>query len=63
MNCRSTSSFLRRPGGDRQPYVAAIYCRQSDKFACDMVVSSDGGQFGEDQPELLVGLRAGRRAD
>lgn len=26
-------------------------------FACDMVISSDGGQYSEEQPALLVGLR------
>lgn len=35
------------------PFVIA----NRDKFACDMVISSDGGQWAEDQPALLVGLR------
>lgn len=26
-------------------------------FACDLVVSADGGQWAEDQPELLLGLK------
>lgn len=35
------------------PFVAA----NQDKFACDMVVSSDGGQYSDTQPELAIGLR------
>ncbi len=35
------------------PFMAA----NSGKFACDMAVSADGGQWEEDQPALLVGLR------
>ena len=35
------------------PFVEA----NKEKFACDVVISSDGGQFDEDQPALLVGLR------
>lgn len=35
------------------PFVEA----NREKFACDMVISADGGQFSEDQPELLVALR------
>lgn len=35
------------------PFVAA----NKEKFACDMVVSSDGGQYSDTQPELAVGLR------
>ncbi|NNG01287.1 MAG: dipeptidase [Desulfobacteraceae bacterium] len=26
-------------------------------FACDMVISADGGQWGEDQPSVIMGLR------
>ena len=39
------------------PTLPGFIAANRDKFACAMVVSSDGGQFGEDQPELLVGLR------
>ncbi len=35
------------------PFVAA----NKEKFACDMVISSDGGQYSDTQPELAVGLR------
>ncbi len=35
------------------PFVAA----NQEKFACDMVISSDGSQYSDTQPELAVGLR------
>lgn len=35
------------------PFVAA----NKEKFACDMAISADGGQWAEDQPALMVGLR------
>lgn len=35
------------------PFVAA----NQEKFACDMVISSDGGQYSDTQPELTIGLR------
>ncbi len=35
------------------PFVRA----NQDKFTCDMVLSADGGQWDETQPELAVGLR------
>jgi acetylornithine deacetylase/succinyl-diaminopimelate desuccinylase-like protein len=35
------------------PFVAA----QRDLFACDLVVSADGTQHGEEEPALVVGLR------
>ena len=35
------------------PFVAA----NKELFACDMVISADGGQWAEDQPGLAVGLR------
>jgi acetylornithine deacetylase/succinyl-diaminopimelate desuccinylase-like protein len=35
------------------PFVEA----NKDKFICDMVISSDGGQYSDTQPELTVGLR------
>jgi len=35
------------------PFVQA----NKAKFACDMVVSADGGQWSDTQPELAVGLR------
>src|SRR5690606_5525903 len=35
------------------PFVEA----HKELFACDLVVSSDGGQWAEDQPELSIGAR------
>lgn len=35
------------------PFIAAY----KDKFACDLVLSSDGGQWEEEQPALMVALR------
>ena len=35
------------------PFVAA----NKDKFICDMVLSADGGQWSDTQPELAVALR------
>lgn len=35
------------------PFVKA----NQAKFACDMVISADGGQWSETEPELAVGLR------
>ncbi|NJN18960.1 MAG: dipeptidase [Oscillochloris sp.] len=37
------------------PFVAA----NKERFACDYAISADGGQYSDDQPELLVGLRGG----
>jgi acetylornithine deacetylase/succinyl-diaminopimelate desuccinylase-like protein len=39
------------------PTLPAFVAAHRDRFACDFVLSADGGQWGEDQPELLVGLR------
>ncbi|HMN30481.1 MAG TPA: dipeptidase [Caldilineaceae bacterium] len=39
------------------PTLPNFILANKDKFACDMVVSADGGQYDEDQPALLVGLR------
>lgn len=39
------------------PQLPEFVAKHKDFFACDLVVSADGGQFSEDQPELLVGLR------
>lgn len=35
------------------PFVEA----HKEKFTCDMVISSDGGQYSDTQPELAIGLR------
>jgi acetylornithine deacetylase/succinyl-diaminopimelate desuccinylase-like protein len=37
------------------PFVAA----NRELFACDLVVSADGGQWSETEPAILVGLRGG----
>jgi acetylornithine deacetylase/succinyl-diaminopimelate desuccinylase-like protein len=39
------------------PQMPEFLPAHKDLFACDMVVSADGGQWDEDQPQLTVGLR------
>lgn len=39
------------------PQLPDFVAKHKEFFACDMVVSADGGQFSEEQPELLIGLR------
>ena len=39
------------------PQISDFLARHKGKFACDVAVSSDGGQFDEDQPSLTVALR------
>ena len=39
------------------PQLPAFLARERDRFACDVVVSADGGQWSETQPNLLVGLK------
>ena len=39
------------------PQMPEFLPAHKDLFACDMVISADGGQWDEDQPQLLVGLR------
>jgi acetylornithine deacetylase/succinyl-diaminopimelate desuccinylase-like protein len=39
------------------PTLPAFIAANQDKFACDFVLSADGGQWSEDQPALLVGLK------
>jgi len=41
-------------GSPQLPEFVKAYAQ---KFACDMVISADGGQHDEDQPALLVGLK------
>lgn len=41
------------------PQLPAFIEQQRDLLTCDVVVSADGGQWAEDQPVLLVGLRGG----
>jgi acetylornithine deacetylase/succinyl-diaminopimelate desuccinylase-like protein len=39
------------------PQLPAFIATQRDLLACDLVISSDGGQYSEDQPALLIGLK------
>ena len=39
------------------PTLPAFIAAHQTKFACDFVLSADGGQWSEDQPALLVGLK------
>ena len=39
------------------PHVEELIVANRDRLACDYVVSADGGQFGEEQPNLLVGFK------
>jgi acetylornithine deacetylase/succinyl-diaminopimelate desuccinylase-like protein len=39
------------------PTIPNFIIEHKDLFACDMVISSDGSQYSEDEPALLVGLR------
>ncbi len=39
------------------PNLLPFIQTHQDALACDMVVSADGGQWAEDQPALMVGLR------
>ncbi|MBQ16674.1 MAG: peptidase M20 [Planctomycetaceae bacterium] len=39
------------------PHVADFVEAHRDRLACDFVVSADGGQWSEDQPNLLVGFK------
>ncbi len=39
------------------PTLPNFIAAHKELFACDMVISSDGSQYSEDEPALLVGLR------
>jgi acetylornithine deacetylase/succinyl-diaminopimelate desuccinylase-like protein len=39
------------------PTLPPFIKQNKKRFACDMVISADGGQWSDDQPELAVGLR------
>jgi acetylornithine deacetylase/succinyl-diaminopimelate desuccinylase-like protein len=39
------------------PTLPPFVAEHKDKFACDLAISADGGQWAEDQPALMVGLR------
>ena len=39
------------------PHIPAFLAENHDLFACDLVVSADGGQWSEDRPRLSLGCR------
>ena len=39
------------------PQLPAFIAEHKELLSCDLVVSSDGGQWEEDQPALLIGLK------
>jgi len=39
------------------PSLPALLEAQRDLLRCDVVVSADGGQYSEDQPQLIIGCR------
>lgn len=39
------------------PQLAGFVARSKEKLACDMVISSDGGQWAEDQPSLSIAFK------
>jgi acetylornithine deacetylase/succinyl-diaminopimelate desuccinylase-like protein len=39
------------------PQIGAFLPQHKERFACDMVLSADGGQYSESEPAILVGLR------
>ena len=39
------------------PNLPDFLTRHREMFRCDMVISADGGQWSEDQPALMIGLR------
>ncbi|HMQ29652.1 MAG TPA: dipeptidase [Chloroflexaceae bacterium] len=41
------------------PQIGAFLPQHTELFACDMVLSADGGQYSETEPEILVALRGG----
>ncbi len=41
------------------PQLPEFVAANRELFACDLVVSSDGGQWSETEPAILVGLRGG----
>lgn len=41
------------------PQLPGFVKAQRGRLACDLVISADGGQWSEDHPSLLVGLRGG----
>lgn len=45
------------------PNIGRLLAADKTRFACDLVLSADGGQWSETQPQLLLGLRGGYAAE
>lgn len=41
------------------PQLPAFIAANKELLACDLAISADGGQYSEDQPALLIGLKGG----
>ncbi len=39
------------------PQLPSFMEKHRDKLGCDLVISADGGQYGEDQPSLYIGFK------
>jgi acetylornithine deacetylase/succinyl-diaminopimelate desuccinylase-like protein len=39
------------------PQLPVFVAANRERLACDLVLSADGGQWSEDQPQLLIGLK------
>jgi acetylornithine deacetylase/succinyl-diaminopimelate desuccinylase-like protein len=39
------------------PQLPTLIANQRDLLACDLVLSADGGQYGEDQPGLMIAFK------
>lgn len=45
------------------PHFRPLLVKEARRFACDLVLSADGGQWSADQPQLLLGLRGAYAAE
>ena len=45
------------------PHFGALLAREQARFACDLVISADGGQWSADQPQIVLSLRGGCGAE
>jgi acetylornithine deacetylase/succinyl-diaminopimelate desuccinylase-like protein len=45
------------------PSFNSFLTRERARFACDLVISADGGQWSADQPQLVLSLRGGCGAE
>ncbi|MBV9230532.1 MAG: dipeptidase [Chloroflexi bacterium] len=39
------------------PQLPTLIAQQRDLLACDLVISADGGQYGEEQPALMIAFK------